>query len=131
MGSARMRLRRASTAASSLNSIDLTGSGGTRSYPYSWSNGATIADLTNLSAGTYTVTVTDAIGCSQTTSETVTAPAELFLQFTATPVSCAGGNNGSIELTITGGMAPYNYGWSNLAGSTNPQDQSNLSAGTY
>jgi len=53
------------------NNIDISVSGGTAPYVYSWSNVASTEDLTNLSSGTYTVTVTDANGCTSTESFTV------------------------------------------------------------
>jgi hypothetical protein len=60
-----------STCGSANGSINLTVSGGTPSYTYAWSNSSTIQDPTGLMAGTYTVTVTDANGCTKTTSATV------------------------------------------------------------
>ncbi|MEZ4919310.1 MAG: SprB repeat-containing protein [Saprospiraceae bacterium] len=81
-------------------SIDLSVSGGTGPYIYNWSNGESSQDLTNLSSpGTYTVTVTDATGCSVTTSGVVNEPSALNLSLTATDASC-GQNNGSINLTV-------------------------------
>jgi gliding motility-associated-like protein len=110
-------------------SIDLTVTGGTPNYTYLWSNGFTGQDPSALTAGTYTVTVTDANSCTATTSATVTQPAAaLGLSRTATDVSCFGGNNGSIDLTVTGGTPNYTYLWS--SGFTG-QDPSALTAGTY
>ncbi|HXH19993.1 MAG TPA: SprB repeat-containing protein, partial [Chitinophagales bacterium] len=109
-------------------SIDLTVTGGTTPHSYSWSNGFTTQDLSGLSAGTYTVTVTDAQGCTITTGTTITQPAVLAASTTQVNVSCNGGNNGSIDLTVTGGTTPYSYNWSNGA---TTQDISGLTAGTY
>ncbi|MES2702551.1 MAG: Ig-like domain-containing protein, partial [Bacteroidota bacterium] len=66
----------------------LSVSGGTTSYTYNWSNGATTQNLSGLSAGSYSVTVTDANGCSATASATVTQPA--ILTITGSPVVCVG-----------------------------------------
>ncbi len=92
-------------------SINLTPDGGAScvAYSYNWSNGATTEDLSGLTAGTYSVTVTDANGCSTTASITLTEPALLQSSGIAatyacgTNVSCNGANDGSINLTATGG----------------------------
>jgi gliding motility-associated-like protein len=110
-------------------SINLTVIGGTAPYTYAWSNNATIQDPLNLSSGTYSVTVTDANGCTATTSVTITQPAAaLALSTTQVNVLCNGNNTGSINLTVTGGTAPYTYAWSNNA---TIQDPLTLAAGTY
>ncbi|HKR04723.1 MAG TPA: gliding motility-associated C-terminal domain-containing protein [Bacteroidia bacterium] len=111
-------------------SINLTATNGTSPYSYSWSNGATTEDVNNLSAGTYTVTVTDANGCVFTTSATITQPnAALNASINvASVVYCYAGSNGSFDLTVTDGTAPYSYIWSNGA---TTEDLNNLSAGTY
>ncbi len=110
-------------------SINLTVTGGTATYTYLWSNGSTIEDPQNLTSGTYSVTVTDANGCTATTSATITEPAAvLALSTTQVDVLCNGNNTGSINLTVTGGTATYTYLWSN--GST-IEDPLNLVAGTY
>ncbi|MBL7807167.1 MAG: SprB repeat-containing protein, partial [Saprospiraceae bacterium] len=108
--------------------IDLSVSGGTSPYTYSWSNGATVQDLWNIGAGTYTVTVTDANACTKTLSATITQPAEIILTKTITDVKCAGQSNGAIDLTVSGGSPGFKYSWSNSA---TTQDISNLAAGTY
>jgi gliding motility-associated-like protein len=109
-------------------SIDLTVTGGTAPYTYSWNNNSVSQDVNNLSAGTYNVTVTDANGCQGTTSATVTAPAALLLNLVPNNVLCYGASTGSIDLTPTGGTSPYNYQWSN---NTSLQDPQNLASGTY
>ncbi|MEO8151221.1 MAG: gliding motility-associated C-terminal domain-containing protein [Bacteroidia bacterium] len=111
--------------------IDLTVNGGTSPYTYNWSNGNSNQDLSNLSSGVYTVTVTDAKGCTNLISAiTITQPASPLSSNAAstTNVSCFGGNNGGISLTVNGGTTPYNYNWSN--GSTS-QNLANVVAGTY
>lgn len=110
--------------------IILSTGGGTAPYAYLWNTGATTSSLTGLTSGTYTATVTDANGCSETVSATLTQPVAPLSSSvnSTTQVSCFGGNDGSIDLTVAGGTAPYSYTWSN--GSTN-QDLSSLAAGTY
>jgi hypothetical protein len=114
-------------------SITLTVSGGTTPYTYLWSNGATTQNLTGLTAGTYSVTVTDVTGCVGTTSATITQPAGINLDFTKTNIACFGGLTGSIDLIVSGGSGSYSYSWTRNGTpfSGNIQDQSFLVAGTY
>jgi gliding motility-associated-like protein len=112
----------------STGSINLSVGGGTSPYTYNWSNGSNVQNPANLPAGTYTVTVTDANGCTQTASVTLTNPPQLTASATGANPGCNGGNNGSIDLTAGGGTPPYTYNWSN--GSTS-QDPTGLPAGTY
>lgn len=112
----------------SSGSIDLSVAGGVAPYTYSWSNGASTQDLTNIGGGTYSVVVTDANGCTVNVSSTVVEPAAIVLTQDVTHVSCNGGADGAIDITIAGGRAPYRYAWN--SGSTS-QDLTNLSAGTY
>ena len=111
-----------------LGSIDMTVSNGTTPYSYSWSSGPTTEDISSLSAGVYTVTVTDANSCSETHSVTVSnAPGTLVLQSVVTDEVCGNGI-GAINLTTSGGTIPYTYLWSN---SEITEDVTGLSAGTY
>jgi hypothetical protein len=115
-------------------SISNAVSGGTQPYTYSWSNGSTTQDVGTLTAGSYSVTVTDANGCSTTASLTLTEPAVLANTLTASVyaggynISCNGYNDGSISNSVSGGTQPYAYNWSN--GSTT-QDVGTLTAGSY
>lgn len=105
--------------------------GGTPGYLYSWSPviGFT-STLSGLSAGTYTVTVTDSNGCVAVDSILITEPAApLSSSFTSTNVSCFGGNDGAINYTVNGGTPAYSYSWS-PGGQTTPSI-SGLVAGTY
>src|SRR5439155_12379281 len=98
----------------STGAIDLTVTGGAAPYSYAWSNEATTQDLTGLGAGSYSVTVTDAKGCTATQSVTIEQRgAALTVGETHVEVSCFGGSTGSIDVTVTGGTGPYSYAWSN------------------
>jgi len=127
--------------------IDTTVAGGATDYTYAWSvtgggtdiSASTSADQLNLKAGTYTVVVTDANGCTQTDSYTLTQPDALSLDssqvdFNGFNVSCFGALNGEIDLTVTGGTPVYTYEWSSSDGTgydPTSQDQTDLSSGTY
>ncbi len=109
--------------------ITLTASGGTAPYSYLWNDNITTQNRSNLSAGNYSVTITDAHACSTISSATINQPAAA-LNLTALPsnVSCYGGNNGSITLTAGNGTSPYTFLWND---NTTTQNRSNLAAGTY
>ena len=110
-------------------SLEVTANGGTLPYTYNWNTGATTALLTGQPAGSYTVTVTDGNGCTQTASTTVADPDSITIVLnTIANISCNGGNDGSANATVSGGTAPYTYLWSN--GSTSPL-ATNLTAGTH
>lgn len=110
-------------------SVSLFATDGTAPYTYNWSNGATTSDITGLTSGTYTVTVTDAQGCTETTSHTVTQPsAALNLTASITQPNCVNILDGVIDATITGGTAPYTILWSNGAST---EDLSQLGPGNY
>ena len=128
--------------------IDLAISGGTEAYQYAWtfslgatdiSATATAQNQNNLGPGTYTVVVTDANGCTETESYTLTEPDALSLSstkvdFNGFNISCNGALDGEIDLIVTGGTSSYTYSWSTSNGSglaLTAQDQSGLSAGTY
>ena len=110
-------------------SITTSTTGGTTAYTYLWSNGATTANLNTLTAGTYTVTVTDNKLCTATSTFVISEPAAaLSISSTKIDVNCFGNTNGSIDLTISGGTTPYTFNWSNGAVT---QNISSLAAGTY
>ena len=108
--------------------INLTPSGGISPYTYSWSNGRTTKDINSLTSGTYSVTITDANGCTTTNSATITQPTQLTTDVTTTNVNCYGGNNGTASVSVGGGTPPYLYMWNN--GSTQ-NSLSNLTSGNY
>src|SRR5690606_24633816 len=114
-------------------SATVTVTGGTAPFTYVWSNGTTTtnATLNNLDVGTYTVMITDANGCSSTTPATVTItqPAAIVINSAnTTNVSCYGQNNGSVTVSVSGGLGPYTYTWSNGQSGTTI---SNLTKGNY
>ncbi len=127
--------------------INVTASGGTPGYNVAWSGpssgnpgGTEIAssggsyNITGLSAGTYTITVTDAASCTATTTASVTTAAALSLSTQVLPADCPGAATGEIDLTVSNGVPPYTYDWSNDGAENpdnDPQDLINLVSGTY
>ena len=113
-------------------SLNLSVAGGTSPYSYAWNDasGATIEDLSGQLAGTYNVTVTDANGCTVTTSATINAaPTAIAIALTSqTNNTCNGDNTGAIDISVSGGTGSYTYVWSN---GSNTQDLSGLTAGAY
>ncbi len=108
--------------------ISLTVVGGSPSYTYAWSNGATTDNLSGLVAGTYDVTVTDTHNCIANASYTLVDPDVFVVSGSVTNVSCNGGDNGAIVLSVSGATPTYSFLWSNGAIT---QDISTLVAGTY
>lgn len=106
--------------------IQLNVSGGAGGYTYAWSD--TTIQPGGIPAGTYSVTITDANGCSLTTSQTITEPVELTGATVATDESVCGAADGSITVSVAGGVAGYTYLWNNTqTGAT----ANGLLAGTY
>ncbi len=107
----------------------LTVTGGTPPYTYQWNTNPvqTTQDIANLLPGTYTVTITDNNGCIFT-PEPYNVGAEIAVAIT--PVSCNGGSNGAINLSVSFGTGPYTYSWNTVPVSTT-EDISNLTARQY
>ncbi|MBL0103485.1 MAG: SprB repeat-containing protein [Bacteroidetes bacterium] len=108
-----------------------TGGGGTAPYTYSWNpSGQTTQTAINLSANTYAVTVTDASGCTKSTSITLTQPPTSVSSSipSSTNVSCNGGTNGATA-SASGGIPTYSYSWS--PGGQTTATATNLSANNY
>ncbi|MEI7513520.1 MAG: hypothetical protein WCJ74_02785 [bacterium] len=119
-------------------SIDLSVSGGTPPYTYQWSEGDSVEDITNLPAGYYKVTVTDADSSIAEVDITLTQPTplnKLKTEFTTSKypnsynVSCINCYNGSINVSVYGGSGAYVYSWADdsLAG----LNRTGLGAGNY
>ena len=114
----------------STGSITTEARGGTPPYTYTWSDPSIAAggDAGALPAGTYTLSVTDAQGCTADTTVTVTQPPPLSATLAVTPTPCRDGTDGALTIEGTGGAAPYTFRWSD--GSTGP-GLTGLAAGTY
>ncbi len=105
-------------------------SGGTPGYTYSWAPyGGTAATATGLSAGTFTVTVTDGNNCSKTRDFEITQPNALSVTPSQTNILCNGTPTGSASVTVTGGTGAYTYSWAPSGGTASTA--TGLSAGTY
>jgi gliding motility-associated-like protein len=118
------------------DTLTSSASGGTPPYSYTWSNGGPNApSQTGICAGTYTVTVTDANGCTATASFIVTEPPVLVVTLSSSiyaggwGVSCNGACDDTLTSSSSGGTSPYNYTWSN--GGPNAPSQTGICAGTY
>ncbi|MBI4647433.1 MAG: T9SS type A sorting domain-containing protein, partial [Bacteroidia bacterium] len=107
--------------------INITVSGGTFPYTFSWTTGATTEDISNLTEGPYEIEITDADACMTTASYFVSQPNQLNAVATTTPATC-GNTNGAATITVTGGTHPYTYLWS--MGGTNAT-QTGLAPGVY
>lgn len=113
-------------------SISMTVEGGQSPFSYSW-NGAGFGSTTNptgVSAGTYTLTVTDANGCEDESTVTVEEPSALMVSLIGANATCYGTASGSLSADFTGGESPYSYGW-NGAGFGQTMNPQNVEAGTY
>ena len=108
-------------------SIDLSVSGGTGPYMYSWSNGSTTHDISNLAGGSYTGTVTDVLGCTSSASVTITQPSAFSITTTSTDEMM--GMDGTATVTVTGGTPSYMYYW--MPGGATTPSITGLAAGTY
>ncbi len=93
--------------------INLMPSGGAAPYTYLWSNSATTQNITGLAAGSYSVQITDAAGCSVTKYKYLEPASPVQIGLAATPTSCIYTADGSVASTVWGGAAPYTYNWTN------------------
>ncbi len=103
-------------------------SSGTGPYTYLWNNGANTRTATGLVAGTYTVTVTNAFGCTATGTATLNQPTLLSAGMTKVNPLCFGGANGTATASSSGGTSPKTYAWSS---GTTTATATGLTAGTY
>ncbi|MFN0033431.1 MAG: FG-GAP-like repeat-containing protein [Saprospiraceae bacterium] len=108
--------------------IDLTVQNGVAPLGFLWSNNNTSEDLTNVGAGSYQVTVTDAGGCSKTFAQMVAGLPAIALNAATQSPQCTGGTDGNVQLLPSGGTAPFQFLWSNGDGQAL---LSSVGAGTY
>lgn len=114
----------------SNGSITTSPIGGTLPYTYYWQPGSmTTQNVTGLSAGTYTVNVTDGLGCMRSQFIVLNQPPVLSATSSQTNVACFGGSNGSASVLTTGGTPAYTYNWSPVGGTTSAI--TGLAAGNY
>jgi gliding motility-associated-like protein len=109
-------------------SITANVSGGATPYTYLWNDGATTQNLNNVGPGNYTLTVTDALSCTEIQVITVGALNEIIFSAIITGVQCEYDSIGAIKLITSGGTSPYTIEWSN---GDNGDAITNLTAGNY
>ncbi|MCB0690254.1 MAG: T9SS type A sorting domain-containing protein [Saprospiraceae bacterium] len=112
----------------SIGSIKLNLSGGMAPYSIQWSNGQTSESLNQLIAGIYSCTISDQNGCNNNQVYTILEGDSININSIKQDVSCFNGEDGSINLNIIGGAAPYDILWSN--GDTS-ENIINLTSGKY
>ena len=126
----KMFLNATSFSACTANSgqIDIDIVGGNAPFTTVWSNGATDLNLTDLAGGDYSVTITDAAGCSKDTTITIADVTPTVFVADVQHVACNGSANGAIDITIIEGTPGYTFEWE--TGHTT-EDLTGLTAGTY
>ncbi|MEO8589020.1 MAG: choice-of-anchor L domain-containing protein [Flavobacteriales bacterium] len=126
-----------SCAGASDGGVDLNVNGGAQPYSFAWTDGlgftANSEDISGISAGAYQVIVTDANGCIASDLISLVNPQPIDLSATLSSingnnVSCSGASDGSIDLSVSGGAAPYGFLWSN---SDTSEDLTTIGAGMY
>jgi len=120
-----------SSCAAADGTATVVANGGDGNYTYLWSpSGASTSTATNLAAGNHSVTVTDGNGCQANNNVTVTlSDGPVITVEAVNDVSCSGGNDGSVEISVTGGTGNYTYEWIPSGG--NGAVASGLTAGSY
>ncbi len=114
-------------------SVTVTNNGGLPPITYSWDNGViTGSAFNNLAAGVYSVTILDGNGCSETESFTLTNPPLLSSSLSIRDVTCFGFNDGSIDVTVSGGTPSYTYTWTGgTSNGATSQDLTGIGPGNY
>jgi gliding motility-associated-like protein len=109
-------------------SAQLSVSGGSPGYTYNWSNSQSTTTISALCAGSYSVLVTDANGCTSSQSISITQPTPLVASVSATPTPCYS-NSGAVATNASGGTGTLSYLWQ--PGGYSTPSVSNLAAGIY
>ena len=89
--------------------ITVSAYGGMAPYSYLWNTSASESEIANLNAGTYSLTVTDAAGCSLVRTISLAAPESITMEVAVQDIDCYGNKNGRIEISAQGGAEPYSY----------------------
>ena len=113
--------------------IDIEAISSNPNFPpmYFWSNSETTQDIADLTAGTYSVTVTNDAGCRDSLSHTFTIPNALTAVEAVTPPSCGGASDGVIAITASGGRMPYTYDYGDGSGFVINATLNGLDTGDY
>ncbi|MFB6307685.1 MAG: SprB repeat-containing protein, partial [Flavobacteriales bacterium] len=107
----------------SNGTAEVSVSGGTPPYDYNWSGGnANDSVVSDLSAGSYSVDVTDDNGCISSENVEITEPDALNTSMSKTDLSCNSECDGTATANVSGGVIPYNYSWTNSADTTSTAD---------
>ncbi len=126
-----LRERDVRCAGGADGSARLEAGGGVPGYTYAWLDGTSTPgaqQVTDLAAGTYSATISDANGCVDTASVTIAEPTALVAEIELTEVNCFDEASGAAAVAVTGGIRPYRYAWSD--GSTGAKAE-DLPEGSY
>ena len=117
------------TCGNDNGTIEVLAIGGSSPYNYLWSNSETTANIQNLTAGTYSVTVTDSANCTVTLTETIDPSTAVIVDITIVDtIGCEATQTGTLAAGVTGGRASYSFDWNNtMVGDT----ISGLDAGSF
>lgn len=131
MLTAQAEVRHPSCNGTADGSIDLMVAGGVGNYTFSWNNGPPMEDLVNLRSGNYAVTVTDENGCQWDSSFVLVDPVSVIVQLDSLGnAGCFGETTGFINLSASGGQAPYSFSADGINFQPGGNIQ-NLAAGDY
>ncbi|MGM0532250.1 MAG: gliding motility-associated C-terminal domain-containing protein [Bacteroidota bacterium] len=112
--------------------IRVQSSGGTGNYQINWSNGSDSEVNSSLYAGDYSVTVTDENYCEASAEVSVTEPSPIELEYEVEHALGHGSSDGSIDISVEGGVSPYEFQWASDDGfADDGEDVHNIPAGTY
>lgn len=111
--------------------VNVLTTGGVSPYTYAWNNASTSQTLTNVAAGTYSLTITDAAGCSTSRNVTIDAPDAIAMEVVVTDVKCYGDRDGKVEVTANGGTEPYRYSVERILELSTSSLFTNIGAGYY